>query len=76
MDHIIWIIEYAGVPKMAQKVFEGDVLVSIFIGRFFSINQNRENSIFFEDFLGHPREPRVWGSEFQNKMNFETEQFR
>ena len=76
MDHIIWIIEYKGIPKMAKKVFEGDVLVSIFIGRFFSINQNRENNISFEDFLSHLRDPRVWGSEFQNKMNFETEKFR
>ena len=26
---------------------------------FFSINQNREDNISFEDFLGHLRDPRV-----------------
>ena len=49
---------------MAQKVFEGDVVFSILVDRFFldqskSRTQHLLRSSKLEDFLGHLRDPRV-----------------
>jgi len=53
---------YMGVSEMAQKVFEGDVVFSILIGRFFLV-----------DFLGHLRGPRVDAEDIWNSIQFEIQ---